>query len=203
VQNGQALPGASYGATAGDDGKFVIEEIEPGASYQLSAQRPGFVPARYGARGNNAGGAPIPLEPGQLLRGLTIQMTPQGVLSGRVADAASDPVQNVAVTILRRGYQRGVRQMVTVNPEGGMQNNGVGMFTADQRGGFRFAGLRPGVYYLAAWDDIGNGLAQARDFLNLLTSEATRIELAEGSAASADVTLAPVAKIKAAEERLP
>lgn len=534
LQNNQPVQSASYAATAGDDGKFVIEEIEPGLGYVLTAQRPGFVTTRYGARGNNAAGAPIVLEPGRVLSGVTIQMTPQGVLSGHITDAVGDPVQGVAVTVLRRGYQLGVRQMVTVNlvntndqgeyrvanlppgryflmaagvnlvqaltatagssttpvptyypnatdergaapidlapgqelrgvdirlqmgrsfrirgklnpavtgaqvlavpdsgnsvggipaallasramsqpdgsfdlrgvtpgnyvlqavtstvaptravgrmpvhvvdqdlvdvslpvgpgvtvngtvrlengdlskllppaanqdpaaartaaalavaasnssiavngariaialtsvtpgassgvslpvaddgsftveglapaefsltvaalpsnvyiksarfggldairnqvdlrsgaggpleivlaekaaairgtvrperdaspagvlvslwsrePEGGMQNNGVRMFTADQNGGFRFEGLRPGVYFIAAWEDIDNGLAQARDFLSLLASEATRIELSEGSAASADVAVVPVAKIKAAEEKLP
>jgi len=55
-------------ATADDAGKFVIENIEPGRNYQLTAQRPGFVAARYGARTATAPGSPLTLDAGADLR---------------------------------------------------------------------------------------------------------------------------------------
>ncbi len=137
VQNGQLTPGAAFTATSGDDGKFAIENIDPGRNYQLSVQRPGFVPARYGARSANSNGAPISLEAGQTLKGISISMTPQGVISGRITDQSGDPVQGAMVAVMRRTYQRGSRQLQPQNT----------MSTNDQ-GEFRAANLAPGRYYL-------------------------------------------------------
>lgn len=141
VAGGQLTPGASFGANTDDAGKFTIEEIEPGSSFQLTAQRPGFVTARYGARSATSGAAPISLEAGQVLKGVKITMTPQGVIAGRVLDPAGDPRQNTMVALMRRGYQRGVRQMVLSNT---VQTN--------DQGEFRIANLAPGRYYVVAQD---------------------------------------------------
>lgn len=150
LQNGQVVQASNFTATTDDAGKFAIEEIEPGSAYQLTAQRPGFVNARYGARSATGSGVPLSLEAGQSLKGLTIPMTPQGVISGRVTDAAGDPVQAAMVAVLRRGYQRGVRQLV---PAGSASTN--------DQGEFRVANLTPGRYYL---------MSQGRSLLAALTS---------------------------------
>jgi len=128
-------------ATADDAGKFVIENIEPGRNYQLTAQRPGFVAARYGARTATAPGSPLTLDAGADLKSLIITMTPQGVISGRVTDQTGDPVQGAIVAVLRRGYQRGVRQLVNATTA---QSN--------DQGEFRVANLSPGRYYVMASD---------------------------------------------------
>jgi len=51
-------PAVNQSATADDAGKFVINNIEPRRNYQLTAQRPGFVAARYGARSAAATASP-------------------------------------------------------------------------------------------------------------------------------------------------
>lgn len=132
---------SNMSATADDAGKFMIENIEPGRDYQLTAQRPGYVPARYGARMPTGPGSPLTLEPGEDLKSLVITMTPQGVISGRITDETGDPVQGATVSVLRRGYQRGVRQMVA-------------NFTAqsNDQGEFRAANLPPGRYYVLVAD---------------------------------------------------
>ncbi len=107
IQPGQPATGLT--ATADDAGKFVFADISPGTNYQLSVQRPGYIPARYGARSANAPGAPLSLDDGQVLKGLTITMTPQGVVTGKVTDRDNDPIQGAQVILLRSGYQRGVR----------------------------------------------------------------------------------------------
>lgn len=127
--------------TAGDDGKFVLENIEPGHNYQLSAQRPGYVTARYGARSAGGPGAPLTLSAGAELKGLVITMTPQGVISGRITDQAGDPVQGAVVAAARRGYQRGLR---TLLPAQTAQSN--------DQGEYRLANLPPGRYYILASD---------------------------------------------------
>jgi len=132
---------ANFSATADDAGKFVIENIEPGRNYQLMAQRPGFVPARYGARSPSAPGALLTIDAGADLKSLVITMTPQGVITGRVTDLNGDPAQGAIVAALRRGYQRGMRQLVA-----------AGTGQVNDQGEFRIANLTPGKYYIVASD---------------------------------------------------
>jgi hypothetical protein len=68
----------------------------------------------------------------------------------------------------------------------------------DQNGGFKFQGLAPGDYYVAAWEDVDQGLLQGADFLNHFTSDASAITLAEGGQESRD--LKPVGADKVAAE---
>ena len=144
LQGGQPLQGTVApqvsSVTADDAGKFV-ENIEPGRNYQLGAQRPGYVAARYGARSANAPGSPLTLDGGADLNGVVITMTPQGVISGRITDQTGDSVQGAMVAVLRRGYQRGVRQLVNQTTT-----------TTNDQGEFRVASLPPGRYYVAAAD---------------------------------------------------
>ena len=131
LQAGIPVPGTSYNATADDTGKFVIENIAPGPTYRLTAQRIGFV--------NNAQGLPLALESGTSLKGLSISMTPQGVVSGRIINAAGDPVLSATVSLMRRSYQQGVRALTVAS-------NGL----TNDKGEYRVANLPPGRYYLVA-----------------------------------------------------
>ncbi len=137
VQAGQIVPAAAFSATSDDAGKFAIENIDPGKNYNLSAQRTGFVTARYGARSATSPTVPLSLEAGQVMKGVSLTMTPQGVVTGRVTEPNGDPIQNARVLLMRRGYQRGVRQLVLANTTN----------TNDQ-GDFRAANLAPGRYYV-------------------------------------------------------
>jgi protocatechuate 3,4-dioxygenase beta subunit len=132
------MPGNVSGATD-NDGKFLIENIEPGR-YYLSAEKAGFVRQAYGVRGSSGTGTVLSLEPGQHLKDLVFKLTPQGVISGRVLDEDGDPVQGVQVMAMRWAYQRGKRQLV---PAGGSGS------TNDQ-GEYRIATLSPGRYFLRA-----------------------------------------------------
>jgi hypothetical protein len=144
---GPATP-VNLRTTAGDDGKFAIENIEPGRNYQLSAQRPGYVTARYGARSTNGPGSPLTLGAGAELKGLVLTMTPQGVISGRVTDQSGDPVQGAIIYTARRGYQRGVRTLLPVQSA---QSN--------DQGEYRIPNLPPGSYYVVVMDRRVAGLA--------------------------------------------
>src|SRR6185503_8400988 len=83
-----ATPAAqvNVSTTSDDAGKFAFENIEPGRNYQLTAQRPGYVNTRYGARSPTAPGSPLTLDAGAELKSLVITMTPQGVISGKITD---------------------------------------------------------------------------------------------------------------------
>ncbi len=141
VQNGNSVPGGSYGATADAAGKFAIEDIEPARSLQLTAQRPGFINARYGARSANGPAAPISLEPGQSLKGLTLTMTPQGVVNGRVTDASGDPRAE------RHGGVDAARLSTWSAPTDAGEHR-----QHDDLGEYRIANLAPGRYYLVVTD---------------------------------------------------
>jgi protocatechuate 3,4-dioxygenase beta subunit len=84
------------------------------------------------------------------------------------------------------------------SPTGGAQT----AFT-DQGGGFRFSGLAPGEYYVAAWEDLDPGLAQSADFLGHFTSEASAVKLSEGGQWSADLKPVPSGKILVEMAKLP
>ena len=127
--------------TSDDAGKFAFENIEPGRNYQLNAQRPGYVNTRYGARSPTAPGSPLTLDAGAELKGLVITMTPQGVISGKITDQSGDPVQGAMIAIARRGYQRGVRQLVPQNT-----------YQTNDQGEYRAPNLPPGKYYVMAAD---------------------------------------------------
>ncbi|MEO8100418.1 MAG: carboxypeptidase-like regulatory domain-containing protein [Acidobacteriota bacterium] len=137
VTNGQIVQPTAYSATSDDAGKFVIENIEPGKNFQLTATRTGFVTARYGARSANSPAVPLSLDAGQVMKGVQLVMTPQAVISGRVTDPNGDPIQNAQVSLMRRGYQRGARQLVT-----------AGNGNTNDQGDYRVANLMPGRYYL-------------------------------------------------------
>jgi len=132
-----AMPN-TYTATSDAGGNFSIKDIEPG-KYRLSAQRTGFVNFQYGARGPMRGGTTLTLSAGGRLKDLSLRLTPQAVITGRVVDENNDPIASAYVSTLRYTYQMGRRQLLT----------GAGATTNDL-GEFRIYGLAPGRYYLAA-----------------------------------------------------
>jgi protocatechuate 3,4-dioxygenase beta subunit len=131
---------ANYSTTSDAEGKFLFEDVEPGR-YTLSAERPGFVRANYGARSNAMGGTAIALDAGQHLKDLVFKLTPQGVIAGKVTDEDGDPVSGAQVQVYRFAYVRGKKQL---------QPSGASSVSAD--GSFMVANLAPGRYYLSASD---------------------------------------------------
>ena len=143
LQGGSAQPGqppGSYSETSDAAGKFVFEDVAPGR-YTLSAEKAGFVTARYGARSNTSPGTQLTLAAGMELKDLSIKMTPQGVIIGKVLDEDGDPVPTVQVQIVRTMYAAGRKQLV---PSGGSNTNDLGEY--------RIGNLSPGRYYVNAID---------------------------------------------------
>ena len=137
---------AGYTAMADDQGKFVVDNVPPGRNYRLSAMRPGFVTGFYGTRSDANPPVLLTLNAGDVLRDLTIEMTEQGVITGRVTEPNGDPVTTALVTLAQSRYVAGVRQMVSVSGQ-----------PTDDRGAYRFANLNPGRYYIRVVDN-GNRL---------------------------------------------
>ncbi len=137
-QPGQ-LP-TSYIESTDSGGKFVFEDVVPGR-YLLSAEKPGFVTTRYGARSNTSSGTQLTLTAGMEMKDLAIKMTPQGVIAGKVIDQDGDPVISVQVQALRSAYTGGRKQL---QPTGGTTTNDLGEY--------RLINLAPGRYFISATD---------------------------------------------------
>jgi hypothetical protein len=109
-------------------------------------------------------------------------------IAGKVTDAPGDAVKGVVVTAWPR------------KPEFA---GGVHAASTDQNGNFEIAGLGPGDYFVAAWEDLEPVLAESPDFLNRFQNTAAAATLEEGGRASADVKLIPREKIDSEIAKLP
>lgn len=141
MPDGSMMPGAQEGpatAVTGQDGKFVLEDVVPGR-YTLVASRTGFVNGQWGARSPGKSGSPITLTTGQRLSDLTIKVTPQGVVTGRILDEDGDPMQGVQVQAIRFVYSQGRR---VASPTNNVNTNDLGEY--------RLANLPPGRVFVMA-----------------------------------------------------
>lgn len=110
----------AYGALSNAKGEFSIAPL-PGGDCWLTAQRVGFLQT----------GTNFSLKSGIHKEDLKLKLTPTGAITGRVLDAAGEPVQgaNVAAELA----------------SGNSQNT-----STDDKGQFRIGGLSPGKYRVKA-----------------------------------------------------
>lgn len=126
-------PGAGtvqgYVSTSEADGRFEFEAI-PAGDYLLMGDRSGY---------QFRSGTKVTLRPGQQVTDLTVKLTPQAVISGKVVDEDGDPVGNGNVQVLRQTWQHG-RLTYTMAGGGGVNDLGE----------FRVSRLAAGKYYVFA-----------------------------------------------------
>lgn len=119
-----------------DQGAFCFSNLDPG-NYWLFAQKPGYLEARHGVS--------LTVEKGSEVKPVTLKMSRNGRLSGKVVDVGGDSVPGAEVKLWRRA-----------NGASSESPDEVDSTTADGDGGFRFGQLEPGTYYLSArppvWD---------------------------------------------------
>ncbi len=127
-----------YAASSEADGSFRFENIEPG-DYMLSGQRTGFLNTNYGAKSPFQQGTVLTLRAGQQMKGVSLTLIPQAVITGKVIDSDGDPVENARIQVLAQTWMRGKQRY--------MPRNGGG---TNDLGEFRMANLSPGKYYLYA-----------------------------------------------------
>jgi hypothetical protein len=143
----------------------VFDRLTPGA-YRLSVQKTGFAPL------NGPGvptSSPIQLVAGQVIDNLDLHLQKGAVISGKVLDAAGEPLPDARVMPLRRmtmGRSGAPARLFPAGPGG--QTNDLGEF--------RIAGLAPGEYYVAASPRMGGpfgGSATAPDDTTKRTTTTT------------------------------
>jgi Carboxypeptidase regulatory-like domain len=130
-------------AQTDDDGRFVIDKVEPG-TYRLEVQKTGFAPVGEPGRGATT----------EVVAGKTtdvaLALQKGGVIAGKVLDAQGEPLSDVRMMAMRKmdrpagmpPQAAAATLMVPAPAYGQQQTNDLGEY--------RIAGLAPGEYYVAA-----------------------------------------------------
>src|SRR5690242_17597632 len=127
-----------YTTTTSSSGWFAMQDVEPGR-YNLSVSKRGYANLIYGAHGPGRPGAALSLDPGQHLADITLRMSPQAVIAGRVIDEDGDPVPFIGVQLMHYTFRKGKRKLEAWDNAG-----------TNDLGEYRLFGLSPGKYYLSA-----------------------------------------------------
>jgi protocatechuate 3,4-dioxygenase beta subunit len=128
------LPALNSATETDAQGNFTFDDVAPGR-YVLAAQRPGYLNAWY----TNPRGRTLTVQPGQMVNDISIKMTPQGIVGGRVVDEENEPLTGATVDI--RLYLLSKDQTVILNP--------VAQGKTDADGAFAIGGLLPGRYVVS------------------------------------------------------
>ena len=124
--------------TSDADGNFTFEGIAAGR-YQLWVERPGYLRQTYGAKRPGGAGSTLTVMPGQQVKDLVIELTPQGAIAGKVVDEDGDPVARSNVMAVSYTYANGKWQLVPRERT-----------TTDDGGEYKVTALAPGRYYVVA-----------------------------------------------------
>ena len=132
--------GGEFLATTDENGSFTVQGL-PAGTYEVAVERQGYVDSPAW----NAPGSPVQLRlsPGDTLKGVTIPLAPQAVVTGRVLDEDGDAWIHAQVSVYRSRWSHGKRKL---EASGGGDINDLGEF--------RIGGLAPGTYFVAAQPDL-------------------------------------------------
>jgi hypothetical protein len=111
------------------DGSYSFVNIGPG-DYRVEVMRAGFITGIYQAL----------VKPGGNTEKVDARLPLAGVISGRVTDPDSDPVEGLHVYAIRPSYYEG----------GTFQEDEIRETKTDDRGEFRLTGLPAGIYFVRA-----------------------------------------------------
>ncbi len=128
----------AYEAVTGADGVFRFEGLDPGA-YFLSATRNGYSRQEYNKLGARLAGSPIEVAAGGSAAGIEFKLQPPGAIAGTVTDGDGEPLERVAVELLRESYENGSK---TLRPVANAMTNDLGQYRA--------YGISPGRYVVMA-----------------------------------------------------
>jgi hypothetical protein len=121
---------------SGADGSFLLPEL-PAGKYWVVAEKAGFLRSGYRSRTPGGFGDPVDLADGASRNSIDIQLSRQGVISGRVLDDAGEPAERILV------------QAISMRPSSARNPFSNSALTNDL-GEFRLTKLPPGSYKLLA-----------------------------------------------------
>ena len=91
-----------------EEGRFSFTGIA-GGDWELSAEKRGFIPGKYGARKYDPNGSRISVGPGGQVTDLVLKLVPQTAITGRVLDPAGEPVEGARIALLKVRYNGDTR----------------------------------------------------------------------------------------------
>jgi hypothetical protein len=138
----------SRSAITDDDGAFVFDGV-PVGRFTLTASKPAFISAAYGAARPGRPGTAISLAAGQTVADVVITMAHGAVITGTVRDRNGEPVP---------GARMAVSAVDAPRPDALARPVMTSDVVTDDRGVYRAYGLAPGAYLVAAARP-GNGIA--------------------------------------------
>jgi len=120
------------------DGKFAFSALPPDR-YTVGVSKLPYIGTVAGSKRAGRPGTPIVVAAGQKVGNVSVRMPMGGVITGVITDEKGMPAANALVTLQQWRMQAGERTLTSA---------GVG--GADERGRYRFHGLMPGEYLVAA-----------------------------------------------------
>ncbi len=172
-------------ATTDDAGRFAIGSV-PKGRYTLEVSKPAWLTAAYGARRPGRPGTPITVDDNDRVPAIEVRMSRGGVITGTVLDRAGQPLPGVTVTASRYTFSELSGERTLRRPAGFADS------TTDDQGVFRFYGLPPGEYIVAATLRAGAPTA-LMDLRPMTSADVDRALRGQGPAgAQATVGFAPV-----------
>lgn len=124
------------------DGRFSFSGL-PADRYTVGVSKPPYLGTVAGAKRPGRPGTPIALAEGETIANVAVRMTMGAAITGIITDERGLPAANAAVSLLQWRMQDGER-MLGSTP--GLTNN----TTTDDLGRYRYFGLPPGEYAVAA-----------------------------------------------------
>ena len=140
---GSELPGGRAAVTD-ERGAFGFERL-PAGRYSLTASKPAYLTAEFGAIRPGGTGTPIVLAAGQQVNDVKLTMPHGGAVAGVVRDTAGEPIRGIQVSATRVGGLPTAR------------NDAV---YTDDRGAYRIFGLAPGNYYIVVQAGLSGGIGE-------------------------------------------
>ena len=133
------------------DGRFAFGSL-PVDRFTVGASKLPYLGSVAGARRPGRPGTPIALAAGQKISNVAIRMPMGGAITGVITDERGQPTMSATVILQQWKMQNGQRTLVTA---------GSGNTFTDDRGRYRFYGLPPGDYVVAAVRQQAPGNARA------------------------------------------
>ena len=160
----------AVGAQTKPDGTFELRNVAAAKFFVFVDNLPDGV---Y-VKSVRAGGQDVPRTPLDLTSGvsgtLDILLSPHAAeMMGTVRNSDGEALPGILVTLWPKDAQPN-------NITGGIRTSAT-----DQHGDFRVTGLAPGDYFVAAWEELEQGLGNDIDFVRRFTTQAVAVTLEEGA----------------------